>query len=242
MCMIPIRRVQIFGERCSGTNYLQRLVLGNVRGVRLCWDFGWKHFFHRPGVEAATDCLFLVVHRDPFDWLQSLNRHPWHADPGLHGLPFGIFIRREWRCVWDETAAVRPGDPRYGTEMAIERDPATGLRFANPMRLRTAKLKDWDEVGRSAASHARVRFEDLAADPRGVADALTARFALRRRWRFRDPGWGSGRAGPARYPAVTGDDRAFIVGELDAEVEAALGYDLALPPADGRRGSAPSET
>ena len=66
--------------------------------------------------------------------LRSLQRTPWHVAPALRGLPMAEFLRHEWWCVWDEDGEVFPGDPRYGTEMMIERDPETQQRFANVLK------------------------------------------------------------------------------------------------------------
>lgn len=38
-----IKKVTIYGERCSGTNYLEELLTENF-DVTLVWDYGWKHF------------------------------------------------------------------------------------------------------------------------------------------------------------------------------------------------------
>ena len=38
-----IKKFTIYGERCSGTNYLENLILVNF-DVNLTWEYGWKHF------------------------------------------------------------------------------------------------------------------------------------------------------------------------------------------------------
>ena len=35
----------IYGERCSGTNYLQNLIDINFSDVKITYKYGWKHFF-----------------------------------------------------------------------------------------------------------------------------------------------------------------------------------------------------
>ena len=39
-----MKQVTIYGERCSGTNYLQQLLLLNFN-VEITWVCGWKHFY-----------------------------------------------------------------------------------------------------------------------------------------------------------------------------------------------------
>lgn len=39
-----ICKYTIYGERSSGTNYLENLITLNF-DVTLTWKYGWKHFF-----------------------------------------------------------------------------------------------------------------------------------------------------------------------------------------------------
>ena len=39
-----IKYLTIYGERCSGTNYLENLIKINF-DVEVKFDYGWKHFF-----------------------------------------------------------------------------------------------------------------------------------------------------------------------------------------------------
>ena len=224
-----ISRIQIYGERCSGTNYLEHLLRRNVPDVPLTWDFGWKHFFHEAGVERADDCLFVVIYRNPFDWLRSLNRSPWHAAPPLWNLDFSAFIRAEWWCVFDEHWPVAPDDPRYGTELMLERSPETGERFANVMRLRTAKIRDWEALRDQAAHTAHVRYEDLNKRPGEFLDSLCTRFALPRLpvlHEVREDKGKRHRYRPKAYVPVSEPDLQFVLGELDRPLEARIGYDV----------------
>ncbi|MCK6553650.1 hypothetical protein L6Q96_03560 [Candidatus Binatia bacterium] len=224
-----IARIQIFGERCSGTNYLEHLLRRNVPDVPLTWDFGWKHFFHKPGVETAADCLFVVVYRNPFDWLRSLNRSPWHAAPALWNLDFAAFVRAPWWCVYDEHWPVERGDPRYGTELMFERSPETGERFANVVRLRSAKIRNWEALREVAANTAYVRYEDLNARPAEFVESLCSRFGLPRLPTFHAVSEDKGkrrRYRPKTYTAIAEADLEFILAELDVPLETRIGYDV----------------
>lgn len=224
-----IRRIQIYGERRSGTNFLEQLLVANLRSVPVCRDYGWKHGFHGPGVETADDCLFLVIYRNPFDWLRSLHRRPFHAAPSLRRIPFSDFIRREWWCVWDEQAGRPRGHEMHGLEMMSERDPETGERFPNVLRLRTAKIRNWEGL-RARTTHTEyVRYEDLAASPSGYLASLSGRFGLMQTDHFVPIERARGRTRPYRprryKPIGTGDVR-HIVQTLDAALELGIGYDL----------------
>jgi hypothetical protein len=224
-----IRRIQIYGERCSGTNFLERLLIENLMSVTVCRDFGWKHGFHSPDVGEADDCLFLVIYRNPFDWLRSLHRRPFHAAPPLRRVPFSDFIRREWWCVWDEAAHYPPGHEMHGLEMMSERDPATGERFPDVLRLRTAKIRNWEGL-RGRASHTEyLRYEDLAASPSGYLESLSGRFGLERTDRFAPVDRARGRKRPYQprsYKPIGTRDVRYIMERLEGALELGIGYDL----------------
>ena len=141
-----IRHIQIYGERYSGTNFLQHLLEKNLSDISIDYKFGWKHFFINGDVENASNFLFVVIYRDPFDWLRSFHSYPYHAAPEIKKARFSQFIRHEWWCAWDEDAGKSPEDPIYGKEMMFERDPKTLNRFSNVIRLRTAKIKNWESL------------------------------------------------------------------------------------------------
>lgn len=63
----PITRIQIFGQRCSGTNVVAQTLATNLPGVRVTDEFGHKHWFVPPQTLFPKDTLTLVVARDAFD-------------------------------------------------------------------------------------------------------------------------------------------------------------------------------
>ena len=79
-------RIEVFsilGERCSGTQYLQRLLESNF-DVRSTDEYHYRHFF---GFEqpdhpyAAAQCtLFVGVVRSPVNWLDCLFKYQWQLD------------------------------------------------------------------------------------------------------------------------------------------------------------------
>lgn len=225
----PIRRVQIYGERCSGTNYLEDLLKRNLKSAQVTWEFGWKHFFHGPGVEEANDCLFVVIHRNPFDWLRSLHNNPWHAAPPLRSLGFSDFIRAAWWCIYDEHALMEPDHSLYGTEIVCERDPQTHERFANVIRLRTAKIRNWESLRDKTRHHVSIKYEDLDLRPGEVIESICRRSGLKRKWFFKGAkGYKGGKTKyiPKAYEPIRAEDLDYILHELDVELEQSIGYDV----------------
>lgn len=217
--MSVIQSIKIYGERGSGTKYLESLVSENLVSVEVRKNDGWKHFFPIRGVEGDINCLFFIISRNPFDWVQSLHRNPWHAAPELRGLSLSDFIRKPWWCVLDEQTGTSPNDPQYGTEMMFERCPETGHRFSNVLQLRSAKLRSWDRLRSSAAHAVHITFEDLKAQPEVFIETVSNRFQLTRKATFRDVPHKS-----AIYDAMLEDDLKYIISQLDLPLEERMGH------------------
>jgi hypothetical protein len=73
-----ITKFVIYGERCSGTNYLENVINTNF-GLELRNDFGSKHFFCFNNYnKPLDDTLFIGIIRNPIYWLNSLSRELYH--------------------------------------------------------------------------------------------------------------------------------------------------------------------
>ena len=74
-----IQNYTIYGERCSGTNYLER-IMGLNFDINITWNYGWKHFFgfQDNKLENSDDTLFICIVRNLPDWINSLYRTPHH--------------------------------------------------------------------------------------------------------------------------------------------------------------------
>lgn len=224
-------RIQIFGERCSGTHYLEHLLRDNLISTNIQWDFGWKHFFHSGPVEEADNCLFVIIYRDPFDWVRSIHKRSHFAAAELKRISFSRFIRKEWHCIWNEHSDITKSNPLYHTEMLFERDPVTGQRFANVIRLRSAKIRDWESLRRKAQHTYYLNYEALLESPQQHIEHLSETFKLRRAAGFNAvtsyKGLGKKPYEKKEYPAIGARDIAHIVTELDNELERCAGYNLA---------------
>ena len=183
---VPPSRLAVFGERCSGTNFVVELLRRNL-GLELTEDVGFKHWFVPEDRTVPDDVLVVCVERDAADWLRSLHRKPWHAHPSLRGLPVDVFAKSEWHCVWDDARfGVGPDHALWGTEMMHEREPETGRRFPDPLAMRASKHGNWRRLIERAQYGAWLRYEDVRSDPRGTVRRLAARCGLAPAPRF-DP-------------------------------------------------------
>lgn len=75
-------RFQIFGERCSGTNYLEHLLKHNFGDDCITWEFGHKHWYidhdKIKSSPSIKETVFIAIVRNLRDWLHSFFNNPHH--------------------------------------------------------------------------------------------------------------------------------------------------------------------
>ena len=220
-----IKNIQLYGERCSGTNYLQSLIEMNFKEIPVTWQHGWKHWF--PKLKNTKETLFIVIIRDPLDWLSSINRTPFHTE--LKKLSFSEFIRREWYSVYDSDSGFKEDHPLIGKEMIIDRDPETGKRFENVIKLRNSKNKHFLGIENKVENFAFVRYEDISGDESIIKDVaakfnISLRFPEIRRTEYFKGNKTFGVYKKKEYQKISEEDRQFILSQLDIEQENKIGY------------------
>jgi hypothetical protein len=124
-----IKKVTIFGERCSGTNYLEELLRINF-DVEIVWSFGWKHFYGFNDItKNSDDVLFIGIIRNLEDWVNSLFRQKHHL-PWAVTKNVDTFLNSEFYSV---TAAQ--------DEIMFDRNIETKERYKNIFEARHIKNK-----------------------------------------------------------------------------------------------------
>lgn len=241
-----IRYVQIFGERNSGTNYLLTLLKMNVvnQDVEFGFKFGWKHGFTNRGKihgEPTGEVLFLLITKNPYAWLVSMNRKPHHA-PQLYFKNLSEFLRSEWACYHGKGYQLRAKqlniDPvKPEEEMMNERDPVTKLRFKNVIELRNAKNRYHLELERLVENFQHLRYEDLLKDPNSMLQKIACRFTMKLKSNFQDSAGHHGLNPSKRFDshryyqegeylrAFIPSDLSFVNNSLDWDLENKLGYE-----------------
>ena len=125
-----ISKVTIYGERCSGTNYLEKLLTHNF-DLEIVWCYGWKHFFGIRDFTNTDNVLFIGIVRNIVDWINSLYREKYH-------LPIDLtknvknFLTNEFYSIYSD------GDTR---EILDDRNIYTKERYKNIFELRHIKNK-----------------------------------------------------------------------------------------------------
>ena len=79
---MTLKKFTIFGERCSGTNFIEESVLLNFDS-ELTWQYGFKHFFGFSNFQHSEDTLFICIIRHAFTWINSLHSTPHHLIPDM---------------------------------------------------------------------------------------------------------------------------------------------------------------
>lgn len=227
-----ISKVVILGERVSGTSFIQALVTANSK-LKVDSSYGHKHFIQdidKISKSDTSNTLFLFITRDLIEWLQSILNNTFHADLPLRRCDdFSKFIRMEWKCIEDETSGVSQTNPLYGKEMMCERDPSTGERYENVIKMRTRKIRHiMVDVGCIVENFEHVRYEDVRDDPQQWLENLSAKYEFGTLKKFTpiDSVRGKGRVQYKRkeYPEICKDDMDFILNELSLDVEEYIGY------------------
>lgn len=243
----------LFGERCSGTNIIEAAVMLNSRSCA-SQVAGFKHFPKPPSAEVKArlkDLPVIIVVRHPIEWVRAMFAQPWHAATPLLSANFSEFIRMEWWSIWDERASVDPKDPRYGTEMMLDRDPCSGQRYKNLLRMRAGKIRLCLDLASAAKSAAVIRLEDYVENPTRVISQLCEAVGSSKEHTVQIPDGYKGQLSwkrrvasvlglrsladkirpPQRMrpkPTVTAVDEEFIWEELDSQLEADIGYTRSL--------------
>ena len=123
-----MKKVTIYGERCSGTNYLEELLLLNF-DVQIVWDYGWKHFFDFSDLINSDDVLFIGIIRNLEDWINSLYREKHHLPKHLTK-NIDTYLNDTFYSLFAE-----------GNEIMTDRNIDTGERYKNIYELRLVKNK-----------------------------------------------------------------------------------------------------
>jgi hypothetical protein len=145
-----LKKFTIYGERNSGTNYLEQLINLNF-DVELTWEYGWKHFFGFNDLSNSDNTLFIGIVRNPYDWINSMYRHPYHFSKEItHNLE--SFLTYPIISYHDN-----------GNEILEDKNIFNqNERFKNIFDLRYIKLKFLiDEMPNKVKNYILIKYEDL---------------------------------------------------------------------------------
>jgi len=149
-----MNEIKLFGERNTGTIYLEWLLNNNL-DIKLLNDFnlGWKHRL-APDIDELTsgskeEIIFICMVKNPYSWIYSMHKRPYKHEK-LSKLTFHDFIRYSY------------GD------------------YRNPVVLWNKKNKSYLELKNYVKYHHLIKYEDLLLDSRKCLDQVADKFQLSR--------------------------------------------------------------
>jgi hypothetical protein len=239
-----IKRIKVCGERCSGTNFLVELLHANFPTLERTgmFDFGHKHFlwwFGTPvdyeklkklkcaansvDMSGSEDCLFVVVIRDPYDWLRSFYLMPWSAHEDFQACSFSHFLKTEWKLS-DLWHVKLPTEGQYGE---IDNcNPWTGQPFRNVIQMREGKIENYLTLGKLVDNYLLVNYEDVSENPEKFINFVSTYFKLVNK-KFVPLNTYKETKAPyvkKQYFPIPKNDLKFINSQLDWRVENKVGY------------------
>lgn len=163
-----LKKYTIYGERCSGTNYLENIMDINFDAEIQPHKYGWKHFFgfQNDALKNSDETLFICIVRNLSDWINSFYREKHH-------LPLKYktnltekemideFLNKEiWSIHHDEN-----GNGLLEQEILADRNIYTGERYKNIFELRHTKIK-WmiEDLPNKVKNSIFIKYEDLIND------------------------------------------------------------------------------
>lgn len=278
----PIKRLQVFSERCSGSNYVTALLIKHfdfencftiperkipeqLKTIQeplqfycfreedqivhklFLYPYGHKHFspwFDLPSecflgpkqfydFENSDDCLFIVVFRNPYDWVRSFYIAPWHAAPEVYARSFEDFIR----LPWDTEKSSLDMQVQYKYNPLVDCNPVNRSLFKNIFHLRKSKIKNMLTIKDKVKNIYYVNYEKVQDSPYKFLKELEALYELQLKEPYEDVDSYKGDQfqGPyikKHYPSITDKDLVYINSELDVLLENSIGYEILTQDSD----------
>lgn len=194
----------------------------------LCLDpedfLGPRHFYD---FAKSDDCLFVVIFRDPYDWIRSLYQNPWHVVEELRSKSFQDFIRFPWEINTTDPDTTK----QYLYNPLLDCDPVTGLLFKNVFKLRSRKIENMLAIRDKVKNIYYVNYETVRDKPYEFLEEIAQLYNLPLKGVYHNVETYKGDSPQGqykkkKYPPLTSADLAYINEELDPELEALLGYKI----------------
>lgn len=153
--LIYMKKVTIYGERCSGTNYLEQLLLQNF-DIEIVWAYGWKHFFGFNNLDNTDDVLFIGIIRNIVDWINSLYREKHHLPPEITA-NIDSFLTNSFYSFRNDSKNQLTTD-----EIMTDRHIETNERYKNIFESRYVKNKFLvDTMPKLVKNYCLITYDDL---------------------------------------------------------------------------------
>lgn len=174
-----MQKFTIYGERHSGTNFLEKVISENFR-LEITWDFGWKHFGigHRDAdILEKQDIIILGIARNPYDWIGGMNSIPHHVRPN-NSKNVRCLISKQWCSIFDNLQIHKH---RFGQEIMLDRDWRTNKRYQNIFAMRANKLSYMKyDLPKLTPNYYLMTYERLCSNFNQVLKEISDKFNLKK--------------------------------------------------------------
>ena len=157
----------IYGERCSGTNYLENLILDNFN-IDITWNYGWKHFFgfyNFSNTEEEDNTLFIGIIRNPITWIDSFFNNQHHINPFIDDI--NTFLTKEIKSTNDDN------------EIIEDRNYVNGKRYKELRFYKNYYLINI--MPQKVKNYILIKYEDLSSFTIRTLTNIETKFNLKRK-------------------------------------------------------------
>jgi hypothetical protein len=228
----------IKGERCSGTNYLEKLLETNLRITPYAtpeWKHGYFSLSATDNFGESIDYLTIIIFRDVFDWLRSFYLTPHHLEGANSGCwrnkpAFSEFIRRKVKMI--------DGQNNYKN---MDRHPFSLDNPKNLLELRKWKTENWLNYKKLQKPVCYLKYEDLAENPekiiREINDTWFNIDFVFENWKVPARWSGAGYKKDTNLPYqknqkyfdISKNDTDYLIKNIDWDLERKIGYSHTYP-------------
>jgi len=222
----------IKGERCSGTNYLEKLIEINLK-IQYNACIAWKHGFYSPNRVHSidpSDYLTIIISRNPFDWVRSVYLNPHHFKNTSEGVwkeefkpTFSQFLKNEIDEIDKDEIK------NYGKEGFRDRHPLFLTKAKNILQLRNWKTEHFLALKNILPNTYYVKYEELAENPEKIIRDINDKwfnvefeFQNYNNYKHHEDILYT----PKTYFDISDEDYNYIVKNIDWELESKIGYSL----------------
>lgn len=163
-----VKNFTIYGERCTGTNYLEQLIAVNFE-LPVTWEYGWKHFFGYSEFKNSDDTLFFGIVRSPVEWIDSFFKNPYHIPPQNKNIK--TFLTNKFYSINDKNEIMKE-DLNYKNKQM----------YANIFEMRMVK-NDYllNIMPNKVKNYVLINYEYIKAEPFEFLEAIRIKFGLKKR-------------------------------------------------------------
>lgn len=165
-----IKYFTIYGERCSGTNFLLHAIKDNFN-LEFSNNYSWKHFFGHYNFEKndiEDETLFIGIIRNPIEWIDSFYKKMHHI-PSENKINIFTFLFNEFHSVYENS----------NKEIMEDRHILTKERYKNIFELRKVKNNYLTKtMPNSVKNYILIRYEDLRDNYEAVLNFIKQKFNL----------------------------------------------------------------